>query len=918
MYRARREEDSTPVILKVLRNEYPSPRDLAALRAEFGLSRELIEGGVSRMVEPLALVPHENSLVMVLADVSGVTLADHVEYRRLGTAEFLAIAAQVAEALQEVHSQGVVHKDVKPQNLVINQADGRVRLTDFGISSRLATEDLQLVSPTHVEGTLAYMAPEQTGRMNRSVDHRSDLYALGVTLFELLTGKRPFEADDLMRLVYCHIAQPPPRADDLSPGVPKQLAAIVERLLSKAASDRYQSARGVRFDLQRCQQLLAETGAIAEFPLGQGDVSDRFTLPQKLYGRDAEVAELLAAFDAAASGGRRVLFVSGYSGVGKSRLINEVKRPITRRDGYFIGGKIDQHQRGQPYSALIGALRELTRQVLTEPPDSVARWRDEMLEVLGPNGAILPGLVPDPEGIIGEQPPVQELAAAESQNRFNEVVVDFVRGLASARHPLALFLDDLQWAEPASLALLLHLVTDTAVHHLFVIAAYRDNEVQSDHPLALTMDEIDAAGAEVERIHLEGLSIEALAELIADALHREADYTRQLAEFVGGKTGGNPFFVGQFLQALYRKGLLRLGDDGQWAWDVSEISGQELTDNVVELMTERIAELSEETSRALQFGACVGARFHLRRLVELLEGEPVAVAGALFEAVTQGLLSPLDDSYRLLQGLEEGDEAARQFDPGYRFAHDRIQQAAHDLLDDSARGEVHLRLGRLLLEAHAPEELGDRLFEAADHVNASSALLADDAERLRAARTNLVAGRTAKLSAAFLPALGYLEAGRTHLGAQLWADPEGLSFPLVSELAEDLDLAGQSDWRLPNAKELHSIVDYTRAPDITGSAAIDPVFDVSDIEAYFWASTTHVDGPEDHQGTFAVYIAFGEAMGWMESTPNSGNYSLMDVHGAGAQRSDPKVGDLDDYPNGHGPQGDVVLIDNYARCVRGG
>jgi len=788
VYRGTRSADGQPVVLKVLRDEYPSAHDLASFRSEYALSRDLVEAGVSGIIEPLALQPHENALVMVLEDVRGVTLAEYAAYRSLDPAEFLDVALRTARALAAVHGAGVVHKDIKPQNVIINRETREVRLTDFGVSTRLLGEAGDLVAPERLEGTLAYMAPEQTGRMNRAVDHRSDLYSLGITFFELLTGRRPFGARDPMALVHAHIARTPPSAATLNPSVPPLLAAIAARLLRKNARDRYQTAFGLIRDLERCQAALESDGAVGEFPLGQHDLSDRFQLPQALYGRDAEVAQLMAAFDRAAAGASEVLFVAGYSGVGKSRLVHEVKRSIPRTHGMFVGGKIDQNQRGQPYSAFSQALAEFVRQVLTGDGDAVARWRSAILTAVGDQGALVLGVVPELERVIGPQPELGDLGSVEARNRFQEVFVDFVRALATPDHPLVLFLDDLQWADPASLALLQHLVTDPDLTSLLVIGAYRDNEVPDDHPLAVLVSELEAADAPVTRLGLEGLQSEDLTQLVADALRCAPDHARPLAELVHDKTGGNPFFVGQFLGVLDRGGLLRI-EDGTWAWDVGEIGRQDLTDNVVEMMGERIAELPADSARALQLAACIGARFHLRPLAAVLDLSLEESAAALWQALEQGLIVPADETCRLVvPGVPIGD-----LDPGYRFAHDRIQRAARDGLPADARAQAHLALGRTLLGDDDPSGVGERAFEIADHARAAESLVTDPAERRRFAWTNLLAGTQAKFSAAFLPALGYLQAARSFLGEQLWSDPEGRSFELISELAEAEYLAGHHD-----------------------------------------------------------------------------------------------------------------------------
>ena len=775
------------------------------MRSEFEVGLHLVEARAKGTIEALELLPSGNALVAVLEDVGGMTLTEHASYRRLPVPEFLAIAVQVADALSGIHRAGVIHKDIKPQNIIINRDTGEVRITDFGVSTRLASEDPEIISPSRIEGTLAYMAPEQTGRMNRPVDFRSDLYAFGVACFQLLTGELPFKAKDPMELVHQHIASRPPRVDSIAPRVPAQLADIVDKLLSKAAMDRYQSARGMGIDLRRCLETYDPTAvedAIPRFDLAVGDHPDRFGLAPGLYGRDAEVAKLLEAASRVGPGSRQVLFVTGYSGVGKSRLIHEVKRPLVADRGTFIEGKIDQHQRGEPYTAFVAALREMVRQLLTEPDEAIARWRSELQAALGDNGAIVTTLVPDLELVVGKQPPVQELSAAEARNRFQEVFADLLRALAQPSHPLVLFLDDLQWADTPSLGLLRHLLTDPDLGNLLFIGAYRDNEVPSDHPLAVMIDGLADGGVDMGRLHIEGLGPDPVTELITDSLQTSAERAAALGRLVHRKTAGNPFFVGQFLQALDRDGLLQLDAQGLWTWDLNEIQARDFTDNVVELMSEGIASLAPDCARALQFASCIGHRFRLRPLASVLAVDVRGTEALLWQAARAGFIAPLDDSYRIVQSLPDGAELDADVDPTYRFVHDRVQQAAHELLPERDRAAVHLSLARALLDGRLPDKLGDAVFEIAAHYNVAAALVTDQAERRKAAHIDLIAGRKAKRSAAFKPAVEVLSAGRELLGDQLWSDTEGRSFDLVYELAEVLYLAGDHGAAEPLFNEL--------------------------------------------------------------------------------------------------------------------
>jgi predicted ATPase/class 3 adenylate cyclase len=793
VYRAVQESDGANVVIKLLRNDYPSARDLASIRHEFDLMRHLVDTGVAGVIKPIALEPHENTLATILEDVGGVTLREHVAHRKVDLQEFLDIGIKIAAALAEIHGANVIHKDIKPDNIIINRDNGQVRVTDFGVSTRLSREQQMLISPTRLEGTLAYMAPEQTGRMNRPIDYRSDLYALGCTLYEVLVRQRPFVTNDPMELVHCHIAKEPTEPHVLDMNVPQQVSKIVLKLMAKAALDRYQSAAGLRRDLERCHEQLTKHGVIDPFELGEHDLSDRFQVPNKLYGRELDTSQLMSAFDRVAAGHTEVVFVDGYSGIGKTALVSEIKRPIVRQRGYFIAGKIDQHQRSQPYSALIQAFGELVRQILTEPAERIITWKERLQSALGENGSVVTDVIPDFEMLLGKQPNLQELSAAEALNRFNEVFIDFIKVLATPRQPLVIFLDDLQWADAPSLKLLRLLATETDVRNLLLIGAYRDNEVSSDHPLMLTIDEIATFGGAISRIHLDGLGSETLLQIVADTLHCSPEHAKPLAELVHHKTGGNPFFVGQFLHALRRQDLLQFDPERGWQWSTQEIAAVDFTDNVVEMMSERIVALGEDTQKSLKLAACIGNRFGLTTVAEVMNVSKSRAAMDLWVALREGLVVPIDDTYRLIERLEISEADGSELNPTYRFVHDRVQQAAYELLPMVERKAAHLRIGRILLGDRRYEEIEDQVFEIVNHFGYAMDDMADAKERYRLTKLNYIAGKRAKRSAAYEPAMEYFRAGMSLLGDGLWADSEGLSMGLVFNLSECLYLSGDHE-----------------------------------------------------------------------------------------------------------------------------
>src|SRR6266436_6644313 len=571
---------------------------VARLEHEYALKAELDAGWAAR---PVALTHYNGGMALVLEDPGG-TPADRLLGRPLDVSHFLRIAIPLAGALRHVHERGLIHKDIKPANILVDAASGGVWLTGFGIASRLPREHQAPAPPEVIAGTLAYMAPEQTGRMNRSIDSRSDLYALGVTFYQMLTGSLPFTAADPMELIHCHIARKPVPPSERLETVPAAVSALVLKLLAKTAEERYQTAAGVEADLRRCLADLELYGRIDRFPLGAYDVSDRLLIPEKLYGREREIDTLLTAFErVVATGAPELVLVSGYSGIGKSSVVNELHRALVSPRGLFASGKFDQYKRDIPYATLAQAFQSLVRPLLGQSETEFSRWRDSLSEALGPNGQLLVNLVPELELVIGKQPPVADLPPQDAQNRFQMVFRRFLGVFACKEHPLALFLDDLQWLDAATLDLLEHLVTHPEVRHLLLVGAYRDNEVGPSHPLVRTLEAIRAVDARVHEIVLARLELDDVGRLIADALHCEPEDVRPLAQLVQEKTGGNPFFAIQFFTALAEEGLLAFHPvTGAWRWDINRIRAKSYTDNVMDLMAGKLRRFSSTTQEILK------------------------------------------------------------------------------------------------------------------------------------------------------------------------------------------------------------------------------------------------------------------------------------------------------------------------------
>ena len=780
VYRGKRQSDGQSVIVKTNANEYPSPAEIARLKHELEFSRNLNIPGTIRALD---LVQHGSQSWLVVEDVGGVALKDLLTANSVGVEHVLQIGIQIAKVLGELHQRNIIHRDIKPHNLIVNAKTWETRVTDFEHATVLDRETQAITSPGHLEGTLAYMSPEQTGRMNRDIDYRTDFYSLGVTLYQALAGRLPFDAHDPMEWVHCHIARTPEPPHAHNPVLPVGISAIVMKLMEKTAEDRYQSAFGLRHDLEQALERIRSGESLDDFIPARHDASEKFQIPQQLYGRDNEVAALLKVFKRVARGNTEMMLVCGYSGIGKSALVNEVQKPIVEERGNFTSGKFDQFERGVPYSAIIRAFTELLRQLLTQDEDAITDWRRDLKSALGVNGQVVVDVIPELELIVGEQPPVQPLPATESQNRFKLVFQDFVGVFAQASHPLVVFLDDLQWADAASLQMIRTFMTDPDNSYLLILGAYRDNEVDDAHPLMLMLGELEKAELHVETLTLGPLSTEHLTDLVSGVVRTDAATARPLADILMSKTGGNPFFANIFLKSLHQEDLLSFdAENGCWAWDAGKIEAKAFTDNVVEFMADKIQTLPEETRNSLQRAACLGNLFDLRELAVIEERSPRETAKALWEAVRDGLVqSPNAD---LRHYAEFTDEEAARTEINCRFAHDRVQQAAYSLVTEEDRPAEHLRIGRLLLANTNDDDLDDRIFEITRHLNTGRELITEIGEREELVRLNGIAGRKAKLSSAYESALNHFTLATDWLRGDAWSSDYDHTFGLYKDRIE--------------------------------------------------------------------------------------------------------------------------------------
>ncbi|AVH71701.1 trifunctional serine/threonine-protein kinase/ATP-binding protein/sensor histidine kinase [Nostoc sp. 'Lobaria pulmonaria (5183) cyanobiont'] len=815
IYRAYSKAKECSVVIKLLKAEYPTIKEIAQLKHEYEIIQNLNIAGVIKAHELINYDNgYNNGLALVLEDFGGETLKHQISTTGVELTKFLNIAEQITETLGELHTHHIIHKDLKPENILYNPNTEKIKLIDFSIASLLSKESPEISSLNLLEGTLAYMSPEQTGRINRTLDYRTDFYSLGVIFYEMLTGQLPFQnAQDPMELVHCHIAKIPVAPHEINPKVPLAISAIAMKLLSKTAEDRYQSAYGLKADLEQAAIQLQTKGSIDLFNLGQQDFSHQFQIAQKLYGREVEVAALMAAFEKVSLGSSEVVLVGGYSGIGKSSLVNEVHKPIVRQRGYFIGGKFDQLKRDIPYASLIQAFRELMRQLLAESQARVEVWKNKLLRALGANGQVIIDVIPEVELIIGQQAPVPQLGVAESQNRFNRVFKQFIHAFTAALHPLVLFLDDLQWADAASVNLVENLMTDPESQYLLLIGAYRDNEVSPTHPLMLMLETIQAFGATVEELLLKPLATPHITQLVTDTFNCESSQAEPLADLLFQKTQGNPFFLTQLLKVLHQDNLLTFDyHSGFWKWDLNKIQSQAITDNVVDLMVNKIQRLSEPTQQVLQLAACVGNRFNLEILAVVNEKSPSATAIDLWEALRAGLILPLSDTYKIPQLLNQSELAIycnTAVEVDYKFLHDRVQQAAYFLIPTDQQQQVHLKVGKLLLHNTEKAQLEEHLFDIVNHLNAGSSLIVESVERYELAELNLKAGQRAKSSSAFVTALKLLETGMSYLPENSWQDNYLLTLTLYLQSGEAEFLNGKYEEALLIFEQTFSQVQTT-------------------------------------------------------------------------------------------------------------
>ncbi|MEG4505484.1 AAA family ATPase [Microcoleus sp. F6_B4] len=806
VYRAIRTNDGFPVVIKLLKNQYPTFNELVQFRNQYTIAKNLHQ---AEIIQTYSLEPYRNSYALVMEDFGGISLKEWAlkGENALSLRNFLEIAIALCNTFDILYRERIIHKDIKPTNILINPENNQVKLIDFSIASLLPRETKTLLNPNVLEGTLAYISPEQTGRMNRVIDYRTDFYSLGITFYELLTGELPFQSNDLIELVHCHIAKAAPLIHEINPQIPPVLSEIVSKLMAKNAEDRYQSALGLKYDLENCLCQLEKTGEICSFEIGRRDLCDRFLIPDKLYGRETEVETLLQAFERVANPpesplakgvhrGVEMMLVAGFSGIGKTAVVNEVHKPIVRQHGYFIKGKYDQFQRNIPFSAFVQAFRDLMGQLFSESDAKIEQWKHKILGAVGEDGQVIIEVIPELENIIGKQPAAVELSGTAAQNRFNFLFQNFVRVFTHKEHPLVIFLDDLQWVDSASLNLIQLLMVNGDRGYLLLIGAYRDNEVSPTHPLMMRLKEISKAEAVVNTITLAPLSHFNLNQLVADTLKCSEDSAFSLSQLIYRKTHGNPFFATHFLKSLHQDKFIEFNlSEGCWQCDISQINQQTLTDDVVEFMVFQLQRLPDSTQSALKLAACVGNQFDLQTLAIVCQLSEMEVATDLWVALQADLILPQSDIYKFYQGEDneklslENKNTSEQI-AKYRFLHDRVQQAAYSLIPDNQKQATHLAIAQLLRQSTPDTELEAKIFEIVNHWNRAIAIILDQSEKDRLAELNLIAGRKAKASNAYEPAFKYFNTGINLLSDGAWQTQTSLMLGLQEGATEAAYLCG--------------------------------------------------------------------------------------------------------------------------------
>lgn len=781
------EKTNTSVVIKLLNYEYPAPSQIAQFEHEYALTEAIYKKLGENAIKPLEFAKYQNTYAIVLEDFGGVSLAKFLKAGPLDITQFLNLAIKLAHIIGQIHSQKILIKDINPSNILWNPQTDQIKIIDFGLSTTLSFENLAMSNANNINGTLAYISPEQTGRMNRVVDYRSDYYSLGVTFYEMLVGETPFKSQDSMELVHAHMAKIPLAPEKLNPEIPADLSNVILKLLQKTPEKRYQSSYGIISDLQEAERQWLTFHEIHLPILGKNDISTKFQLSEKLYGREEETAALLQSYSEVCKGQAELIFVSGIPGVGKSALIHEINKPIAKKRGFFIFGKFDQIKHNVPFEPFVNAFRNLIIQILTESPEKILQWKRTIQNAVGINGKLVVDVIPEVRNIIGEQPDIPETGLAEMKNRFAYVFQNFIQAFASEEHPLTLFLDDLQWADLSSLELMERLFLDNKTHHLQLIGAYRSNEVDSSHLLKITLDNLTTHQIAYKKIHLSTLSIDSVIEFIADTLKTHPQKVKSLGHLCYSKTQGNPFFLNQLLLSLHEKNLVSFDfKTGTWQWDIKKIKAINISDNVVEFMSKKLLELPENTQAILRYAACLGNNFKLNDLSLVAKKSIEETSQDLWQAMQEGLIIPESENYKFIKDNLE-------ISIPYRFLHDRVQQAAHALIPLSQIDYYHFHIGQTLFKNTPTEKIKDHVFQIVNHLNRGIGFITTSEEKNQIIHLNLLASEKSKSSSAFKTSVDYLKTAISFLDTDSWDNNYELTFHLFKEYSANLFIVGEHE-----------------------------------------------------------------------------------------------------------------------------
>jgi histidine kinase len=786
IYRGCITSGKVPVIIKVLKQETATPADISNFIYEYELTRNLkIEG----IIKPIRLENTGSNLAMIIEDSKAVSLREYIKDDPVELPIFLDIAVQLAQTLGELHQNGIIHSNLNLENILVNPDTGKVKISNFSLAihSYMKSENNAMISA--VLGNLQYMSPEQLGIVEGGIDYRSDYYSLGVVFYEMLTGRLPLHAEAHDEWIRVHASKKPEAPDKINPDIPPALSAVILKLLFKTADERYQTARGLVRDLEECRRQWNITGRIEPFVLGQADVYYRFKLPCRLFGREVEAKTLKTAFKCACDGKGEFVLISGYAGTGKTMLINEILKPIAMEKGYYAYGKFDQLRKNIPYAPYVSALGSVIRQLMTECREKLEVWRSKILYALGHSGAVITELIPEIEMIIGKQPPVETLQPKEAQNRFQMLFGNFVKVFAEMNTTLVIFLDDLQWADMASLHLLKYLCEYTDLNHLLIIGAYRDNEINENHPLSIIIEELRKEKIPVREICINSLNRKEVTEFVAEALHCPEEKLDILAETLYRKTCGNPFFLGQMIKSVYEEKLITFNiQKGCWEWETESIQRLHIPDDVIGFILLKLQKLPEETLDILKLASCIGSIFDMKILSVVCGKTSVETYSLLLPAIMEGLVLPVSHSGKVLQALYNYNVVDIN-----EFLHDRVRQAVYSLLSEKDKKEAHVKIGRLILQNFYTDGSDDKILPIIDHFNRGLELISDPTERLKLAGYNLQAGQKAKSSAAYDLAMNCFKAGIKLLPENAWDSCYRLCYDLHVECAQCEYMVGDID-----------------------------------------------------------------------------------------------------------------------------